>query len=162
SGAAAASYGSLAITDFKGFRDFGVIGGVGMVLCWLGSILFLPAASVAADRISALVKARERNTESIHASSFSYLATFLVSEKTSQVMKVSAGLTLASMILIVHAVLSDPIEYDFRKLRSERSEEQSTATQLNRLVGEVVDKSTKGGGIAVLLPNIEELDGIEK
>ena len=38
SGAAALAYGSLMITDFRGFHDFGIIGGVGMVLCWISAI----------------------------------------------------------------------------------------------------------------------------
>src|SRR4029077_6331222 len=33
--AAGASYASLALTDFQGFRQFGLIGGIGMLLSWL-------------------------------------------------------------------------------------------------------------------------------
>ena len=47
SGAAALAYGSLMITDFRGFRDFGIIGGVGMVFCWISAITILPAAVAA-------------------------------------------------------------------------------------------------------------------
>ncbi|MCB9565605.1 MAG: MMPL family transporter, partial [Kofleriaceae bacterium] len=41
---AAIAYGSLAATSFRGFADFAVIGGVGMVLCWIASFTVLPAA----------------------------------------------------------------------------------------------------------------------
>ena len=47
SGAAALAYGSLMIPDFRGFRDFGIIGGVGMVFCWISSLTILPAALLA-------------------------------------------------------------------------------------------------------------------
>jgi hypothetical protein len=47
SGAAALAYGSLMITDFRGFRDFAIIGGVGMVFCWISSLTILPAALLA-------------------------------------------------------------------------------------------------------------------
>jgi uncharacterized protein len=40
--AAGASYGSLALTDFRGFRQFGFIGGVGMVLSWASAFVLMP------------------------------------------------------------------------------------------------------------------------
>ena len=40
------AYGSLVITDFRGFKHFGLIGGAGMVLCWIATYLFLPALLV--------------------------------------------------------------------------------------------------------------------
>ncbi|MFI5300977.1 MAG: MMPL family transporter, partial [Polyangiales bacterium] len=40
--AAAAAYGSLVSTPFRGFRDFGLIGGVGMLLCWLSTYTLFP------------------------------------------------------------------------------------------------------------------------
>jgi uncharacterized protein len=44
--AAGAAYGSLTLTDFRGFQQFGWIGGLGMPVCWLatyglGSLLIL-------------------------------------------------------------------------------------------------------------------------
>jgi predicted RND superfamily exporter protein len=42
-GAAMVAYGSLVVTDFRGFKHFGVIGGSGMMLCWAATYLFLPA-----------------------------------------------------------------------------------------------------------------------
>ena len=40
--AAAAAYGSLVSTPFRGFRHFGIIGGAGMLLCWLSAYTLLP------------------------------------------------------------------------------------------------------------------------
>jgi hypothetical protein len=40
---AAVAYGSLMATDFLGFRHFGVIGGLGMVFCWISTFTVLPA-----------------------------------------------------------------------------------------------------------------------
>jgi predicted RND superfamily exporter protein len=42
--AASVSYASLLATDFRGYRHFGVIGGVGILLCWATTFLVLPAA----------------------------------------------------------------------------------------------------------------------
>ncbi len=39
--AAAVGYGSLASTSFRGFRDFGLIGGYGMLLCWVATYVVM-------------------------------------------------------------------------------------------------------------------------
>jgi uncharacterized protein len=41
--AAGVSYASLALTDFRGFRQFGMIGGIGMALSWLLAFLLMPS-----------------------------------------------------------------------------------------------------------------------
>ncbi len=41
--AAGLSYGSLMLTSFRGFKQFGVIGLIGMALCWVSSYTLLPA-----------------------------------------------------------------------------------------------------------------------
>jgi hypothetical protein len=40
--AAAAAYGSLVFTDFRGFNQFGWIGCFGMILCWASAMLLVP------------------------------------------------------------------------------------------------------------------------
>jgi predicted RND superfamily exporter protein len=40
--AASASYGSLALTQFRGFRQFGIVGGLGMLLSWGLAFLLMP------------------------------------------------------------------------------------------------------------------------
>ena len=41
--AAGLSYGSLILTDFRGFKQFGMIGLFGMVLCWISAYTLMPA-----------------------------------------------------------------------------------------------------------------------
>jgi hypothetical protein len=40
--AACVSYGSLVLTQFRGFRQFGIIGGLGMILAWATAFLLMP------------------------------------------------------------------------------------------------------------------------
>ena len=47
---ASVSYASLLATDFRGFRHFGLIGGVGILCCWAATFLVLPAALAALGR----------------------------------------------------------------------------------------------------------------
>ena len=39
---AAIAYGALGATKFRGFADFALIGGIGMLLCWAASFVLLP------------------------------------------------------------------------------------------------------------------------
>ena len=48
--AAGVAYGSLMVTQFRGFRQFGAIGGIGMVLCWLVTFLLMPSLLAWLDR----------------------------------------------------------------------------------------------------------------
>ncbi|OFZ18077.1 MAG: hypothetical protein A2X94_02580 [Bdellovibrionales bacterium GWB1_55_8] len=41
--AAGLAYGSLMLTQFRGFNQFGVIGLVGMIFCWISAFTLLPA-----------------------------------------------------------------------------------------------------------------------
>jgi uncharacterized protein len=50
--AAATAYASLTITDFRGFRQFGMIGAVGMVACWGATYLLTPSLCVAIERLT--------------------------------------------------------------------------------------------------------------
>ena len=52
--AAAASYGSLGAVSFRGFNQFGFMGTVGMMLCWLTTYLLMPPLIVLAERIRPL------------------------------------------------------------------------------------------------------------
>ncbi len=48
--AAGTAYLSLAATPFRGFRDFGFIGGMGMACCWVSAYTVLPAALALVER----------------------------------------------------------------------------------------------------------------
>jgi predicted RND superfamily exporter protein len=50
--AAATAYASLTITDFRGFRQFGMIGAVGMLACWAATYLLTPSLCVAVERFT--------------------------------------------------------------------------------------------------------------
>jgi predicted exporter len=51
--AAAFAYGSLMITSFRGFSQFGLIGGVGMIFCWCATMIVVPASVAAVEALRA-------------------------------------------------------------------------------------------------------------
>jgi predicted exporter len=48
--AAGVSYASLVATDFRGFRQFGIIGGIGMVVSWAAAYVLFPPLVAWVDR----------------------------------------------------------------------------------------------------------------
>jgi predicted RND superfamily exporter protein len=53
SAATSVSFGTLTIAGNRGFRDFGFIGGIGMLLCWVSTFTLLPALLYAYGRSAA-------------------------------------------------------------------------------------------------------------
>jgi predicted RND superfamily exporter protein len=49
------AYGALFVTEFEGFKQYGLMGLIGMVLCWLSSVLVLPALLLEIERFKPLV-----------------------------------------------------------------------------------------------------------
>ena len=47
---AAASFLALALTDFQGLRELGLISGIGILLCLAATLLVLPALVLVVDR----------------------------------------------------------------------------------------------------------------
>ncbi|HEY3668261.1 MAG TPA: MMPL family transporter, partial [Polyangiaceae bacterium] len=104
---ATVAYGSLALTPFRGFRDFGIIGAMGMILCWLSAYVVLPAGlAVVGERIRGRSPAR--------------LGELLGRITPSHPRTAAVGLLLlgATTAAAVHYLTSDPLENDLRNLRS--------------------------------------------
>ncbi|MGB8332054.1 MAG: MMPL family transporter [Polyangiales bacterium] len=159
SGAAGLAYGSLMITDFRGFRDFGIIGGVGMVLCWVSAITVLPSAVAAYERFRPFPSGKERARR---WGRFADAFAALVERVPRGVVAASVLLSLVSAALVTYAVIQDPFEYDFRNLRSVREEGNSEARLVQWRVNDILPSHEQGRGIAVLLDSIDDVPVIEK
>ncbi|MBI5537133.1 MAG: MMPL family transporter [Deltaproteobacteria bacterium] len=108
--AAAIAYGSLVTTHFRGFWQFGVIGGLGMAICWATSFVLLPPLVAALDRAGAPKQRRRR------AGSLTSLLASLVVSYPRGVAAVGVAATLAALFASRHFGPSR-LETDFSKLR---------------------------------------------
>ncbi|MDZ4697332.1 MAG: MMPL family transporter [Deltaproteobacteria bacterium] len=115
---ASVAYLSLVLTSFRGFSQFGVMGGVGVVFCWVANFTMLPAMLVILDRRSSAA-ATTRAPFNI-----AYVGRF-VTRRHRFVLGVTVVLTLAGIVGATH-FLDAPFEYNFRNLnvRLEDSEER--------------------------------------
>ena len=110
------------LTSFRGFKQFGVIGLVGMVLCWLSSYTLLPAL------LSVFQKGRPKAevvTPPRRAILMGSLANTL-SRYPRFLAALSAVLTVASLFTMAHA-RKDLLETNLEHLRSKKSTESGAA-----------------------------------
>jgi uncharacterized protein len=109
--AAGVSYASLALTQFRGFRQFGFIGGIGMVLSWAVAFVLMPPLVRWLDRGGKTApKPIDERTR---------IMTF-VTRATARfkvpIVAVGVALIVAAGLTVRHFDMSH-LEYDFSKLR---------------------------------------------
>ncbi len=108
------AYLSLAVTDFRGFSQFGLIGGLGMALCWIAAYLTLPSLLAVLDSRSKRALQLERR------SIVGALVSRFDLRHSRAVRAVSLGLA-ALAFLGVATYRGDILEYDLDKLRAAKS-----------------------------------------
>jgi uncharacterized protein len=107
--ATAISYGSLMITSFRGFSQFGLIGAAGCLLAWAASFTLMPALLCLLDRRGPRLPTLGPKLSLLHG-----LGSF-IERKPRPVLAVGAVVTVAMLIGTAHFG-RDAFEYDFRKL----------------------------------------------
>jgi predicted RND superfamily exporter protein len=112
--AAGAAYGSLLATDFRGFTQFGLIGGVGMTLSWVFSYVMTPPLVLAWERRWPIPRAGQRPARPLFTLAVSHAVA-----RAPRVTTIAAAALTALSVFYVVRFARDPFEYDFRKLRNE-------------------------------------------
>jgi uncharacterized protein len=109
--AAAASYASLAVTEFRGFRQFGFIGAAGMIASWVTAFVLMPPLLKWIDRDDRLAadKTRRRGI-------MGWVAAF-VERWPMPTVAVALAMTAASAVAVCRFDPASRLEYDFSKLR---------------------------------------------
>jgi hypothetical protein len=118
--AAGTAYASLLVSQVRGFNQFGFIGGIGMVLCWLGAFTVLPATTCWFERGKSLMR-----PERVRKLRLAEAVAQAVERHPRWISGVSIALTLVSVPLVYH-FLRDPYEYDMSKLRNKWSRDHGS------------------------------------
>jgi len=123
---AALAYGSLVVTRFRGFQQFGVIGGVGMLAAWLATVTVLPSLLLVFDR------GAPRRRFAVGELGLTAPIGRLAARAPGRCL---AGLAVVSVLaaLPLRGYLRDPFEYDFRNLRNRRAVESGGAALAPRV-----------------------------
>ena len=114
-GAAGLAYGSLMLTSFRGFRQFGMIGLTGMALCWIASYTILPALLITFYKLGAFQKIAKPSKGKLITA-----IAYFVEHFPKSILLFTFLLTTLSLFTLSR-INSDLIETDMRKLRNKNS-----------------------------------------
>lgn len=149
--AASGAYAALMLTSFRGFSEFGLIGGVGMVACWATTFLVCPASIAAVElfrrRVSRKPSARFQSSGSALA-----FATGLTRRSPAAILGVALVASIAAAMPL-SGYLSDPWEYNFNKLKSRSSAERG-AGHFSKKSNEIFGR--RGSPTLVLADTMED------
>ncbi len=109
--AAAVSYASLIVTEFRGFRQFGWIGGIGMLAAWATAFVLIPPLIKWLDTAPPAVSPVSPGSAPLARGIVA-----LVEKQAPLVVAVAALLTVGSLFQATR-LDSSRLEYDFSKLR---------------------------------------------
>ena len=134
--AAGLAYGSLMLTEFRGFKQFGIIGFIGMILCWISAFTLLPAFLTLFDKKRSFKKTiTQKNRFSLP---FADWISYLVEKHSRMILFVSiVGGVLA--VLSIVTFKGDILLTDLSKMRDKRSLESGSA-YLSKFQDEVFDR----------------------
>ncbi len=160
--AAGVGYVSLATTDFRGFRDFGAIGGYGMLLCWIANFLFMVPLLVVFERWLPTHVQKERHSvwERIEAfvdrgvpfgSPFAWFA-----RKAPMAVAIVGVLSgVFGAYATYRYVKADPLEYELWRLENDPGA-PSKASTLGDQVGELTGR-TGQDGMAIMVDRLDQV-----
>lgn len=155
-GTAALAYGSLMVTNFRGFKHFGVIGAYGMMLCWLTTYLFMPAILVASERVWPAYKPLPPGHAPRRQGGYSRFFAKLAFRAPRAVSIVGVVVGLVSVVLTVRYFERDPMEYNMRNVRTDSAESESGARALSDKVDKVVGRLGQEG-MAVMTDRVDQV-----
>jgi predicted RND superfamily exporter protein len=144
---ATVAYGSLILTDFRGFRHFGMIGAFGMLMCWVSAFIVLPAALAVVGRRQ---RARPRPEPAIGR----FLA-WLLPSHLGWVAAVTLALTVVAGWGTWHYLAHDPFEDNYKHLRSDSHDirvEHAWMGKVDKAFGQGIS-----GGFVIAVPRREDV-----
>jgi predicted RND superfamily exporter protein len=154
----ALAYGSLVFTDFRGFKHFGIIGGYGMLFCWLTTYLFTPALLSASERVWPAYRENERSLSLGHYFGVVFAKLGLGAPR---LVTLSGGVVgVVAVVLSYLYFHNDPMEYWLRNIGNDDTQNATSARKMSREVDKVVGRIGQDG-IAIVTDRIDQVKPLE-
>jgi predicted RND superfamily exporter protein len=152
--AAAAAYGSLAVTRFHGFKHFAFIGTVGMLCCWLASYLCVPPILVLVEKVAPIGVRAEGETTLLRrlrstVARFEAPFLWLVMRAPRAVTLGGVALAAVCVVAVVFWLRSWPLEYDMRRMQNDLGS-SAAVYRVNAIADEVLGASTSNGMVVLV------------
>lgn len=162
--AAGAGYLSLAVTNFRGFRDFGIIGAYGMVLCWAANFLLMPPLLAFSERVSPTWAPRDTTTawgrlQAALDRGIPFGAPFARLARRANpkwVAGLGVALALLGAVATTRYVAADPLEYDLGRLENDAAAVESAATRLGADLTDIAGR-TGQDGMAIMTERVDQV-----
>jgi hypothetical protein len=144
--AASIAYGSLLLTSFRGFSQFGLIGGGGMLLVWALSFLLVPPLVIFGER---LLPGRLTPRANLWRRPYAWLGGIAARRPLALVLVSVICLGAAATPLLRY--LKDPIEWNFNNLRSESTSSNNLWPRMEALgMGDVGAGYVGNNGVLIV------------
>jgi predicted exporter len=147
--AASVAYGSLALTDFRGFSQFGVLGGAGMLLVWVATFVLVPPLVHLVDK-----RPRAPGWPRV----FGALGR-LVMRRPWLVIAGALALAAAAIVPIAH-LAADPVEWNLRELRTPDTTSRAMWAKVEALGMTNPDAGYVGSHGALLVDSPDQADAV--
>lgn len=154
------AYGSLVFTDFRGFKHFGIIGSYGMLICWVVTYVFMPAILAASESIWPAYRPRPAGAPPTRARGYyGYVFAALTQRfpRALTILGIVGGVVCLG--LSTKYLVTDPMEYDMKRVRNERKGE-TDAGILQERVDDVVSRLGQDG-MAVMTDRLDQVPMLE-
>ncbi|AKT39308.1 efflux RND transporter permease subunit [Chondromyces crocatus] len=159
SGTGMLAYGSLVVTDFRGFKHFGIIGGYAMIVCWAATYLFTPAFLAATERILPSFKPlAPGETRAGSRGYYGIVFSWLAHAAPKTVVAIAVLIGIGSTWLSYRYLAGDPMEYDMKNIRSESG--STPAVALSGRVGKVAGRLSQDG-MAIMTDRLDQVPMLE-
>ena len=184
--AASAAYGSLVITNFRGFKHFGIIGGSGMLLCWLATYLFLPSILALFEKVSPVKPATglAAKLRGLYGRPFAVLSQRFPAALTIGGLLLTAGCVFivwpsqnseardtpacnqrtagdTSPMVAAQCLLADAMEYNMKNIANHPPKKVSDAVRLSGIVDAIVGRQGQDGR-AIVTDRLDQVLPLKK
>lgn len=136
------SYAILSVMKFRGFSQFGFIGGIGMMLCWLSFSLLIPCLLVIAHRMRPM---RARSARHFSRSRFSEMLAGIIVRHDRTLVRLLYVIAPVSLLFSLIYVSVDRFEYDLKKIGNIVSEAKGSEAwymkKIDRILGNHTNSS---------------------
>jgi hypothetical protein len=161
---ASIAYGSLTVTHFRGFSQFGWIGFVGMLLVWVSMIPSVPALIVVVERLQpTLPRFLRDGPAGVRPDGSRGPITRWLARTTERaprlIVTVAVGVTALALVR-VPAFLRNPWEYDFDRLGS-RGSKKGGAGEWSNKAEKVFGGKMNVAGALMLADNPEQVPAVK-
>ena len=146
------AYASLMVSDFRGFRHFGVIAGIGMVLTWLAAFTVLPALIAILARRGSIRATREPG--------LGRLLRRLMPDRIMPVLIGASLVTAAGIAITVHYIANDPFTRDWRELSSTNREIGALRALDAKLAAQIPGSQRFAGASYQLIIGVDRRDQV--